>query len=179
MGSPTYAFHNVLNHTLKPHLIYTVRLTHFPLSVLVNLNLMHTVHAVSFNEDTLRLSLHPGCTCEPVAWAGVWITTRGQSGEGDIRARETEMSGRTARPPAPLPCQGKNTGGERLATPVRWPSLGERRRVRRGGMKGRARRGWGVGTKRGDNRGEEGHFEQWRPNSPRTLFLFSFLDVTE
>lgn len=48
-----------------------------------------------------------------------------QQQQREIRARETEMSGRMMSLPKLLPCQRKNTGGERLATPVRRLSLCE------------------------------------------------------
>lgn len=115
-----------------PHMHFIMYLTVFkapfnlyrsphPLSLLclVNLNLTRMIHAMSFNEDALRFSLHPRLHLRARGASGCVDTNQRTERRRDIRARETEMSGRTAGPPTPLPCQGKNTGGERLATPVK------------------------------------------------------------
>lgn len=94
-----------------PHMHFIMYLTVFkapfnlyrsphPLSLLclVNLNLTRMIHAMSFNEESFRFSLHPGCTCEPVSRAGVWIPTRGRSGEETSeRGKQRWVGGRRDR----------------------------------------------------------------------------------
>lgn len=142
LGLPTYALNFLIHRTYFS--IFKGPFHFYDLSQPLSLHcLVHLNVPTLFKDAELFFDFcNAHCTWEPVLWARLCITTRGQSSRerSEGGERESGSEWEDVRPPTPLPCQRRNTRGERLETLVSWSSL-ERGGVGRGGMKVRSRQG--------------------------------------